>query len=147
MGCSKKLYNVLGVFTVIIICNLFPKVCSKISFFSDFFYIFLTIFSLPPVIMCCYFAQFCWLLFGHLYCEIVFICLNRLCSFSFLIYYQFISVYPAHDIGYSAQPFFILWILPKTGSPNVRPMLYYIEKILDHNKNPLAARISCRCFS
>ena len=30
MGCSKKLYNVLGVFTVVIICDINRKVCPNL---------------------------------------------------------------------------------------------------------------------
>ena len=47
MGCSKKLYNVLGVFTVVIICDISRKVCTKLHkillyllciFYTLFFY-------------------------------------------------------------------------------------------------------------
>ena len=89
MGCSKKLYNVLGVFTVVIICDINRKVCTKLhKILLYLLYIFYTLF------FCMIFYRkmctiYIFIFINFLY-DTVLICRNLLFICPFLYIFQFL---------------------------------------------------------
>ena len=103
MGCSKKLYNVLGVFTVVIICDINRKVCTKLH-------------KILLYLLCIFYTLFFYMIFYRKMCTIyififinflydtVLICRNFLFICPFLYIFQFLQLYFIfHKWGISSQ--------------------------------------------